>query len=142
MCAENGEVILCCLKVSHRPGEENQSNQNKTQTKKKTNKPNNLAKTRLKWVMQSNTKEVKQGVSNIAKRPLSKSCACLDCSKVRQQSCGVLGCLCAPRAALAPGLDVQPSSMFASLHFGEASTTLLGHHLRVWVVGRHASENH
>ena len=31
MCAENGEVIL---KVSHRPGEENQSNQNKTQTKK------------------------------------------------------------------------------------------------------------
>ena len=52
MCAENAQVILCYLKVSHRPGEENQPRQ-KQNTNKQPNKPTtNLAKTRLKWVMQ------------------------------------------------------------------------------------------
>ena len=58
MCAENAQVILHCLKVSHRPGKENRTQPSNQTTKNKTNKQNQ--QTTCQDTTQAGHAEVKQ----------------------------------------------------------------------------------
>ena len=68
MCAESAQVILCYLKVSHRPGESERQKQPKpkTQTRIQKTETNNLAPdtTQVGHAEVKQIEKVKQGVSN------------------------------------------------------------------------------